>query len=769
MNDKLKHLAFALALGAGAGGHQLAMAQSADGTWTRVATEHQSFTITGTAKTVRYGAGTKWVTKSLVGNGVCTNAFFGQDPIPGRLKGCDVFTPAQPRDQRELSHPDYSTLWNHQQINLSKALGLMGNAIPAKKIRIAVLDGGRTPHDDIGWARDGNKNVLAFDSVSEWGCITTAQSNPGFCAAIPKLPNDTSADKHGTHVMGIINGTHAQRGRFGVCPADICEVLSIKVTIGNAASVAAGINVARHHKADVINMSFNYGAYPTLGCNEADLKDPKKAPIAEGTMFDIKVAIDAALADGISIVNSAGNHGAANGSNGMKQNDVRHEFPGACPGVITAGASDQSGGIANAYSNHGSQVLNAKGDPLTIGTGAAFRPVSSLTLIAPGGGVSGNDLFGAGVGCPGLAKTSVAGVYSAHYVDSPAQACHRYLSGTSMAAPHVSAVIGLMQAARTVSSLPKLSPADVKNILMTSATDLAGKGHCATARGFCGSGLLNAYEAVRLAKGSGSPSAAGPCSLAPAGTACKLDAIAFYTDTNNFKEETVIAYGKMWKFHAEGTATLVGKDLRSIPRYAAGPCSRAPAQQACVIDSLTILNHPEYGYIESVSAYGHTWAFDWDGLPLEWSYNLFLNSVERYKKEPSFGAGSAPAIKPCQGSPYDACKFDTRTLVNVTPEYGVVVESIVANGYYFLYAWNGDLIEKNTLLSVARYANGPCKYRPANTVCTFDALDNKRVNGRVIEVITAYGRYWEFDTSNLANTAPINGTGGLIDAVARFR
>jgi hypothetical protein len=64
------------------------------GSWTLVANQSGSFTISGTTpKIVRYGNGTKWVNKMVVGPGQCTTAFFGgNDPYPGTNKMCQVFS-----------------------------------------------------------------------------------------------------------------------------------------------------------------------------------------------------------------------------------------------------------------------------------------------------------------------------------------------------------------------------------------------------------------------------------------------------------------------------------------------------------------------------------------------------------------------------------------------------------------------------------------------------------------------------------------------------
>jgi hypothetical protein len=64
-----------------------------NGNWVHIASEGQRFSIIGT-QTVRYGAGTQWITKVLAGLGECTSVAFGGDPTPGIVKSCEVWTPA---------------------------------------------------------------------------------------------------------------------------------------------------------------------------------------------------------------------------------------------------------------------------------------------------------------------------------------------------------------------------------------------------------------------------------------------------------------------------------------------------------------------------------------------------------------------------------------------------------------------------------------------------------------------------------------------------
>ncbi len=58
-------------------------------TWTRIAIEYQPFAVSGT-QTVRYGSGSSWTQRSVTGAGQCTNTFFGNDPLFGVAKECQV-------------------------------------------------------------------------------------------------------------------------------------------------------------------------------------------------------------------------------------------------------------------------------------------------------------------------------------------------------------------------------------------------------------------------------------------------------------------------------------------------------------------------------------------------------------------------------------------------------------------------------------------------------------------------------------------------------
>ena len=72
---------------------------------------------------------------------------------------------------------------------------------------------------------------------------------------------------------------------------------------------------------------------------------------------------------------------------------------------------------------------------------------------------------------------------------------YAYASGTSMACPHVSATVALIQALRIASGLRKLTPSEVREVLISTAIDLGTPGYDEVH----GYGLLDAYAAVNTA------------------------------------------------------------------------------------------------------------------------------------------------------------------------------------------------------------------------------------------------------------------------------
>lgn len=576
--------------------------------------------------------------------------------------------------------PLYAQQWHYPPIGMPAAWDITRGS---NAVRIAILDTGRTTHPDLV----GRWSPLEFNAVA-----------PGTAAT------DLGTWRHGTHVAGIAGAAIGNGvGGTGVCPG--CQLLNVKIQ-DNAGGITLerlvnGIHWAVDNGARVINMSLEAGS-PCTQANFPALRD----------------AIDRAVNNSVSVVAAAGN-GAVN---------VDNVSPASCPGVISVAATDRNNALAT-YSSRGANVgITAPG-----GGGVHTRPVLSA--------------YGQGIACPADESSNfnpfIEGALST-WTTSAAGGnvhCHRFLSGTSMATPHVAGAIGLMLSTNT-----NLRPDQVRALLRATTTALPA---CGTN---CGPGLLHVQRAVS----AGRMTTTGPCSANPvAGNACKIDGIAQYRNASGALVESVYAYGQIWQFNASGTQIGVTRNLRGIPRYASGPCAYAPAGQPCEIESIVTMDHPGIGYVESISAYGRGWNFDINGNP--WPANNFLlSSIARYAAGPCAYAGSSTT-----------CKFDTRTIIHA-PEWGLdgLFESITAYGRYWIFDGGGRMIESNPLLNVTRYATGPCAYRPAGTTCKFDSLDLQRIpGGGISETITAYGRYFEWD----GNGNPTFNHGKLLTTIIRMR
>ena len=304
---------------------------------------------------------------------------------------------------------------------------------------VAVIDTGIKDHQQISkrLTRNADGSIYGYDFVSD---IASAADGDGE----DPNPNDEGGDAsggnsyHGTHVAGIIASEHDFVGTAGVAPnVKILPVRALGRDGGTVSDLLRAINWAagvrlegvptNRLKVSVINLS--------LGA-----KEPVPCSGAYSTVFET------ALNKGISVVVAAGNESRASLS-----------FPANCPGVIPIVATQSLGDRAG-YSNYGPEAL----------------------LSAPGGDVNIGSTE---------APDSRGAIISA-WVDDLNLPSYRLSEGTSMAAPVVSGVVGLMY-----SMQPSITPAQVRSILQKSVKAFPVGSNCATFSG-CGSGILDAQLAL---------------------------------------------------------------------------------------------------------------------------------------------------------------------------------------------------------------------------------------------------------------------------------
>ena len=253
------------------------------------------------------------------------------------------------------------TLWN---IDLIDSLSL-SSSLEYSSVKVAVLDTGVSPHEDLGALLPG------YDFVQ----------------------NDTDPSDlhgHGTHVAGIVAAIRNSTGVAGVAPG--VGIIPVRVLDANGSglisSVIAGIGFALESKADVINLSL-------------------------GSTTDVpalKNAITQATLSGVLVVAAAGNSGLSNAVS----------YPAAYPDVLAVASTTRSNAVSS-FSSRGSYV----------------------DIAAPG--------------------SSILSTYN--------DGSYVYMSGTSMASPHVAGAAALLFAAH-----PQASPLQVSQALCQSATDIDSTG-----------------------------------------------------------------------------------------------------------------------------------------------------------------------------------------------------------------------------------------------------------------------------------------------------
>ena len=318
---------------------------------------------------------------------------------------------------------------------------------------VAVLDTGILPHPDLAGRIVAGYDMVASPAFAGDGdgrdadpsdpgdYVTAAQS--GDASSPLYLCATTASTWHGTMVAGTLGA--AANNAVGLAGVNWrSPVLNVRVLgkCGGALSdVADGIRWAAGRPVPGVPVN----PTPARVINLSMTGVGECGPI-------LQAAVTEALAAGAVVVAAAGNDNV----------DVAERWPANCNGVISVGATSLDGSRAF-YSNRGAR----------------------LSLSAPGGGIGGSIpvLRNAGATSP-----DGAGPIYGQQV------------GTSLSAPLVSGTASLMQALA-----PTLTPAEVQEMLESTARAFPGVSADGCSPATCGAGLLSASDAVARAAGTDAP------------------------------------------------------------------------------------------------------------------------------------------------------------------------------------------------------------------------------------------------------------------------
>ena len=316
-------------------------------------------------------------------------------------------------------------------------------------VKVAVLDTGYVDHSDL------NANIVpGYDFIADAAISGDGDALRDADAHDPGdwfPPSKPTSSFHGTHVAGTIAAvTNNALGLAGV--AFDAKVQPVRVLghgggftsdIADAITWASGGTVAgvpdNTDPAEVLNLSLG-GSGSCLSTSVTQL------------------AINGAIARGVTVVVAAGN----------ENTDAASKTPASCAGVITVGAT----GVDRAksyFSNYGNNVtLSAPGGNATSGTDPNDRWIWSLGnkgTTTPIAGPDGEALVG--------------------------------MIGTSMASPHVAAVVALMQSAAVAAGQPALTPTQMRYVLRKNARPFAVAPPTNTP---IGAGVVDAAKSVAAAQ-----------------------------------------------------------------------------------------------------------------------------------------------------------------------------------------------------------------------------------------------------------------------------
>jgi hypothetical protein len=295
-------------------------------------------------------------------------------------------------------------------------------------------------HSYLGAAEAGMPSQTHADLLANY--------RPHFSFVVYK-PSNTLYEFHGTHVMGILGATANNGiGVAGGCPG--CSLTMATTDVDDVGEhggvlgehVAASITGLAEKGMQVINLSLGY---PGKGCTE---------------LQNICDSIAYADTKDVLLVAAAGN----------SYNLTTPQFPAAHPSVLSVGGAENTNPAIPGAWQRWRFGTSSTGSSIA-GNSGVMAPARAIVSTTPTG-----VLYNAGFGCSDTGTSDESGTPNDGY-----GSC----TGTSMAAPHVSALAGILRSIN-----PRLSRTAIRDRIRASGS------HYAAQTPQLGSGLPNARTAV---------------------------------------------------------------------------------------------------------------------------------------------------------------------------------------------------------------------------------------------------------------------------------
>ncbi|MBC6697675.1 S8/S53 family peptidase [Hymenobacter sp. BT190] len=319
-----------------------------------------------------------------------------------------------------------------------------GLPVSGKGVGVLINDSGVDgTHEDIKFGSHLVQNTLGSTNLNSLSALLPVTWVEG-------VPNTDTNSGHGTHCAGTVGGNGARSGGKyeGVAPG----ASLLGYGSGGALLVLdaiGGFDYALTHQ-----FQYNIRVISNSFGSSGDFEPNDPLNVATKKCYD----------RGMVVVFAAGNEGPGADT---------HNPYAIAPWTISVGAGDRHGLLAD-FSSRG--VRGEQGTFVMDGETWTFK--NEPVIVAPGVDV---------VSTRAIAPVSSLGAQQDAEVLQPGEVpFYTHSSGTSMATPHVAGVVALLLEAK-----PSLSPAQVKEVLQKTATNMPGRDSWEV-----GAGYVNAYAAV---------------------------------------------------------------------------------------------------------------------------------------------------------------------------------------------------------------------------------------------------------------------------------
>jgi len=322
-----------------------------------------------------------------------------------------------------------------------------GIPVSGKGVGVLINDSGVDgTHEDIKYGTHLVQNTLGSTNLNSLSALLPVTYVEG-------VPNTDNNSGHGTHCAGIVGGTGARSGGKyeGVAPG------ASLLGYGSGAALLVldaigGFDYALTHQFQynirVISNSFG-------SSGDFDPNDP------------LNIATKKCYDRGMVVVFAAGNEGPGADT---------HNPYAIAPWTISVGAGDRNGLLAD-FSSRG---VRGEGGTFVM-DGETWTYKNEPVIVAPGVDVVSTRAIGP--------VSSLGAQMDAELLQPGEVPFYTHMSGTSMATPHLAGVVALLLEAK-----PTLNPAQVKELLQKTATNMPGRESWEV-----GSGYVNAFAAVDYA------------------------------------------------------------------------------------------------------------------------------------------------------------------------------------------------------------------------------------------------------------------------------